>query len=711
MTDDAKTMNLQKLNGDRLDDLARQLVLGGHEAWTNQIAPAILEETNRPAAVRLLIDASERGKENEDVLSIKLLKFCSWMRDGQGHDGATQDDLERCRAFPQKKYLERTNEWIVAVTPTNVDHLLASWKEGEYQLTAGAQLTLATYFGTVQAANKHLNVREQFLADGVVPKLEDYLYVEGMPPYPHQAVGFESGRHAEFFGYIMDPGTGKTRVAWDVVCDRARRQRKAWLVAQDAVDDADPAVHWDGAPQYRVLIVAPKTVLRTWEREIQKWSTLDVNVERLTGNKLQRVGLLSTLFSDKETPILAAIINYDGLEILEDYLKAPDGRQIWDYMICDESIAIKNPDAKRSKVVYRIGGAAKSRAILNGTPISKNVLDLYGQYHFLKPGCLGFSTFSAFETYYGEKNYYGGHQGYRKEKLPELQERLARFSFVIKRSQCVDLPAKIREVIEPELSDEQRSAYEQMAEEMIVDLEKVEAGETLDAPGAAEHELKLMLGGADESKLSTAQIVLVRMLRLAQITSGFMTMKDRSLYVFPHQPKLDALEEHLASLQDDQRIVVWSRFRPEIDACVARFEKEYGACALYGGLNDRTREGRLDAHLHGKRISHVYGANPCRLIVVQPQTGGFGLNELIGSTDVNYLSNEWSLMYREQSEDRTHRIGVNASVLYSDYVIPNTIDQIMMERIQMKRELSELLTNPAAIVASLRAQLGAMRAR
>jgi len=681
-----------------------------------------------PIVGKLLIDASERGKENEDCLSVKLLRLNRWISEGQDHDGATSADVEKCRRFPQKKYVERTDEYIVAITPLNVDHLLTSWREGEYQLTAGARLMLDVYFSQVQASQQHLSVRAQFLANGVAPALEGYYHVEGLPPYPHQAVAFDSGRFAEFFAFIMDPGTGKTRVEIDIVCDRARRARLEWIQAHGGDGTEDPNLPWqdeatdEWAPQFRWLIVAPKTVCRTWTRELAKWATLDVNVERLSGtyvredgttvraqSKLERAGLLATLLSDKQTPILVAVINYDGLEVLEDFLKSADDRPVWDRMTCDESIAIKNCETARAKCVYRVGGGARSRSILNGTPISKNILDLYGQYHFLKPGLLGYTSFYLFEQYYGERNYMGGHSGYKKEKLPELQERLSKNSFVIKRSQCVKLPEKIYATIEPELQGEQKAAYEQMAEKMIIDLEHVAAGKTLTTAEARDHQIKMMMGDFDKDKVSFATIVLVQWLRLAQITSGFITMEDKSVHSFEEQPKLDALEEHLDSLQPEQRIVVWSRFRPEIENVVARFQQKYGCEAIYGGVQDKVREQRLIAHEKG----HVLPGHrvPCRMLVIQPQSGGFGLNELIGSSDVNHLSNEWPLMYRQQSEDRTHRIGVNASVLYNDYIIPNTIDQIMWERIQAKRELSEMLTDPANVIAALKTQLAGLRAR
>lgn len=700
---------LKKVNEEKLDDLARQLVQGGAAKWKDVVA-----EIEKPPTKKLIVDAALHL--DAEQLCLRLLRLNTWVG-ARDHDGATQEDVEKCRRFPQKKYSDREAAWFVPVTEPNVLHLMASWSEDEYELTPGAKLLLSYHLDTLKVANASLDERLKFMADGIAPKIDDYFYADnGKPPHAAQIVAFASARDAEFFGLIMEMGTGKTRVMIDVMCDRARRARIKWAHDRDyrceytgcgrAECDAEPtrptAKEYEsevGAlpPQLRVLVVAPRTVCHTWENELAEWATVDVNAERFNGGKLQRSGKLLTLLEDNYSPILCGIVNYEGVEVMEDYLKPADKSAAWDLMICDESIWIKNPDAKRSKAVYRVAEYAKSRFILTGLPITKNVLDLYGQFHFVKPGILGYTSFYAFQQYFGESSYFGGHQTYKKEKLPELQERLAKFSFNIKRSQCFDLPPKLYQTVEPEMSDEQASAYEQMAEEMLVDLERAERGEILDADGV-QHELAMLSGDVSDNMISEASIVLVRMLRLQQITSGFLTMKDGSLHRFKEQPKLDAVEERLSELPDDARIVVWSRFRPEIDAVVERFRDKYGARPLYGGQNDKVRESYLKAH---------QTMNGCRMLVIQPASGGFGLNELIGTTYAEYLSNSWSLQHRMQSEDRTTRLGIKQSVLYTDYVYNNTIDQIILDRIKMKRELCELLTDRKAVIAALRTQMAA----
>ena len=54
-------------------------------------------------------------------------------------------------------------------------------------------------------------------------------------------------------------------------------------------------------------------------------------------------------------------------------------------IICDESLKIKNSEAIRTKRILRLGQMAEFKLILNGTPLSRNLLDLWTQMDFLSP--------------------------------------------------------------------------------------------------------------------------------------------------------------------------------------------------------------------------------------------------------------------------------------------------------------------------------------
>ena len=44
-----------------------------------------------------------------------------------------------------------------------------------------------------------------------------------------------------------------------------------------------------------------------------------------------------------------------------------------------------------------------------------------------------------------------------------------------------------------------------------------------------------------------------------------------------------------------------------------------------------------------------------------------------------------------QSEDRAHRIGQKCSVTYVDLVVPNTVDEKIVQALRSKKEIADLI--------------------
>ena len=68
-------------------------------------------------------------------------------------------------------------------------------------------------------------------------------------------------------------------------------------------------------------------------------------------------------------------------------------------VIVDESLKIKNAEAKRTRRLLEIGRRAKWKLVLNGTPISRNLLDMWPQMEFLSPKILGMSLTEYKDTF------------------------------------------------------------------------------------------------------------------------------------------------------------------------------------------------------------------------------------------------------------------------------------------------------------------------
>ena len=69
-------------------------------------------------------------------------------------------------------------------------------------------------------------------------------------------------------------------------------------------------------------------------------------------------------------------------------------------MAIDESTTIKNPTAKRTKNILKVGKYCYYRRILTGSPVTRSPLDVYTQSQFLDPALLGYSSYYAFRNRY-----------------------------------------------------------------------------------------------------------------------------------------------------------------------------------------------------------------------------------------------------------------------------------------------------------------------
>lgn len=145
------------------------------------------------------------------------------------------------------------------------------------------------------------------------------------------------------------PGTGKSRTAVELI-KTAPVDYVLWL-----------------APYGSVHPKIPGTGIRD---EVMKWWNCDMPIDF--------IGIESIQQSDR--------IYLETLRKVERHRT---------FIVCDESLLIKNGEAKRTKRLKELSGMCEYKLILNGTPISRNLLDIWAQMEFLSPKILnmGFSEF------------------------------------------------------------------------------------------------------------------------------------------------------------------------------------------------------------------------------------------------------------------------------------------------------------------------------
>ena len=452
-------------------------------------------------------------------------------------------------------------------------------------------------------------------------------------PYAHQLTALEKSWNKENFAYFMEMGTGKTKVLIDNV---------AMLYDKGKIDG--------------VLIIAPKGVVKTWyEQELPTHLPNHIeNVSVLWQPNITKTQQekLDTLFEiDSALHILImnveALSTEKGVKFATKFINSHKSM-----MAIDESTTIKTPTARRTKNIIKIGLDAKYKRIMTGSPITKNPLDLYTQCEFLDPWLLDFASYYAFRNRYAEMKtmHIRGRSIQVVDKfqnLGELSDIVKEFSYRVLKEDCLDLPPKVFIKRHISLTPDQKRIYEQMKEQAIAHL---------------------------NGKVTTTMTVLTQLMRLHQITCGYVTADDGTT----QQVESNRLNELMSILEDtDGKVIIWANYQLSVGEIIQKIIKVYGKDSYvhYYGLTPQ--EDRQDF------IRKFQNDPKCRFIIGTPQTGGYGIT-LTEANTVIYYSNGYDLEKRLQSEDRAHRIGQKKTVTYIDLICEDTIDEKIVKALRNK---------------------------
>jgi SNF2 family DNA or RNA helicase len=456
-------------------------------------------------------------------------------------------------------------------------------------------------------------------------------------PYAHQLTALEKSWNKENFAYFMEMGTGKTKVLIDNV---------AMLYDKGKIDGA--------------LIIAPKGVVKTWyEQELP--THLADHIENVSVlwqaniTKGQQEKLDSLFEIDSALHILVmnveALSTEKGVKFASKFINSHKT-----LMAIDESTTIKTPTARRTKNIIKMGVNAKYKRIMTGSPITKNPLDLYTQCEFLDPWLLDFASYYAFRNRYAEMKtmHLRGRSiqvvaGF--QNLGELSDKVKDFSYRVLKEDCLDLPPKNFVKRHITLTADQKRIYEQMKKHAIAMLNK---------------------------KVTTTVTVLTQLMRLHQITCGYVTADDGTI----QEVESNRLNELMSVLEETEgKVIIWANYQFSVSDIIQKITKVYGPDSYvhYYGLTPQ--EDRQDY------IRKFQNDPKCRFIIGTPQTGGYGIT-LTQANTVVYYSNGYDLEKRLQSEDRAHRIGQKKNVTYIDIIAEDTIDEKIVEALRSKIDIA-----------------------
>ena len=462
-----------------------------------------------------------------------------------------------------------------------------------------------------------------------------------MQLYNHQQEYLESHGDSEYFALFWEMGSGKTRA----ILETARR-----LYERGEINT--------------VVIIAPKGVHVNWtRRQVPLWLS-DIQTGCITWTHHQR--------SKKWRQEAADVMASDCLKIIAMNVEAfstkgGNASQFIDQIInrngasallvIDESSTIKNPKANRSKLIVAKSQRFKYRRILTGTPATQSPFDVWSQGEALKKGIWG-RNYYMFRQRYGEFRVARfGSRSYEElvcyRNLDELKESISCWSSQVVKNDCLDLPPKIYEVVDVEMSDAQRKAYKEMRDYLLTEVKN----ETVLVDNA-----------------------LTKLTKLHQITAGHIIDE----HGVPHR-----LEHH--------RLTVLQDILNELTCKVIIFS-QYVECVkeIMELLGDRAVEysGRIGEDIREDNVDRFQNDDAVRYIVISLQSSGaYGL-DLYNAGAVVYYTNGYSLERRMQSEDRAHRPGQSHDkVVYIDMVSTDTVDENVQKALTNKIDVASKITS------------------
>jgi SNF2 family DNA or RNA helicase len=406
----------------------------------------------------------------------------------------------------------------------------------------------------------------------------------------------------------------------------------------------------------KILIVAPKTVLIAWEIELAEEEKAFVN---MTGYKLKD----RHAYMD-EPGEGYSLCNYETISSLNE----KTGYRLlanFDAVVLDESICIKNPNAKATKILLKASPHISVRACLTGLANPESWLDVWPQIAFANGG-----NWMGFDNFYKWRDCFFQNFGFDWE-LPDFNSVKIKKAFhedvyVMTRKQAGIRDVKIRQIRSGEMGHHERRIYDSIEAKWAL---PCSPGEEVNDKDQAE----LAISDPEEAKY---KLVVISWLR--RVCGGVLPLKP---ITYIPTWKLDETIHIVTKELPGESVVVWFAYNAEISLVYAALKREGVRCSwITGSTSQEERRDRIKG-FQDKKI---------QVILVQQKCGQYGIDLSAADTAI-YYSCDYSYNLRAQSEERIFKVGKPNDLLIIDLITKDSVDETIAETIQGKKSDASLL--------------------
>lgn len=565
------------------------------------------------------------------------------------------------RTIPKHKFNPKFNEGEWEFPLTEIDDVLRKLAEYSVDPTVTAYLKQRDMErAAIEAANSDFD-------DNALDTTEEYNPL--LKTHQKKVLHIIKSNDIKRYGLFLDTGTGKT------------------FTALELIKMINPK---------RCLVVCPLSLVRSvWLNEAKKWHP-EMDVKAVWDPSTNARSLYSLTEIMKRQGQVNIITFATFRNIVENLVAIQEVDPIYDMIIVDESSIMKDPSSKTTKALLAFGETVEYAFILSGCPAPNSPEEYFSQIRLINPNILG-KSHQAFIHKYTEP-VWGGRPVFTDKKLRELMQEIARVAIVIKKEDCLDLPEHSIVTRDIVMNKKQAETYKQLLDGLVSKL--------------------------DESVAVIPKNILARIMKLRQITSGFVRPTDlyededtsvqdiedldkilKSLGIRPigqaapgsrEMPEIFDLsdakcEEVISILQDElpkEPVVIWLQFTYEFEKLGKFLDK---AGIAYHAFHGATKKWDME------RMEDEFKSGKVRVLLAHPRSVAHGHTWTHCAYDIvmslSYSYEEW-----KQSKDRLHRMGqtrpctriVLTSIFESGQP---TVDKLLLEVVEDKKDLDALATD------------------
>jgi len=382
----------------------------------------------------------------------------------------------------------------------------------------------------------------------------------------------------------------------------------------------------------RILVIAPKTLLHNWAREIGVWSAGDVHI-LTTRNDMTAARWHVTNY---EVPVRRNLLGGG-----------------WDALVVDEAHRVKNRKAQRARAVFALARRTPNVMLLTGTPLLNRPDELWSLLHTIAP-----KVFSSYWRWVDEhclqEPVVSGGRVVATRIVGVVDEEALRHQLadymLMRDASVLGLPERLEETVRVLMYPRQRREYEQMRKVFMADL---------------------------GSEILVAQNAMTRLLRLQQLALDprLVGGEDRGAKT---DAILEFVEDHL-----DEKILIFSTFRTYV--YLLRDElKERGVevVTVTGGETQKERQVAVDRFQSESQV---------RVLAGTYEAMSEGLN-LQAADVVIHANKPWVPALIEQAEARAIRRGRQQPVTVVTVLAEGSVDTYVEDVLSAKQTLVDIVS-------------------